>query len=314
VRRAGGIAVLVGAWAALVVGFGFAVPGGSFWTPENLQTVLRQTAIVGVAAIGMTFVIVRGAIDLSVGSTVALVTVVVAKVLSGGGPVPLAVAAGLATGVLVGLANGLIVTGFRVSPFIATLGTLLVVRGVAKGLANEQKVDAAVGPLQSLLAKLPAERAWMLVPPGVWLMLVAAVVGGLVLRRTVFGRAVVAEGSNEEAARLAGLGVRGDLVAVFALGGLFAGVAGLMQFSRLTVGDPTVAVGLELDVVAAAVIGGASLAGGQGSVGGALMGALVMATIRAGCSQMGLPNWVQEIVTGFVLVTAVALDRWRNRR
>ena len=151
-------------------------------------------------------------------------------------------------------------------------------------------------------------------PTGVWLTIVMAIVVALVLRYTVFGRHIVSIGSNEQAARLSGIPVERVKVFIFMLGGVFAGLAGLLQYSRLTVGDPTVAVGLELDVIAAVVIGGASLSGGEGSILGSVLGALIMTTIRAGTSQMGLANWVQEIVTGSIIVVAVALDRIRLRR
>jgi ribose/xylose/arabinose/galactoside ABC-type transport system permease subunit len=249
-----------------------------------------------------------------VGSTVALGTVAIALMLqSGFGPVPAALA-GMAAGLACGLVNGALVVRLRVVPFIVTLGTLLLVRGAAKGLANEQKIDAPITWLNELLAALPPERAWMMVPPGVWILLALAVAVAVVLRRTRFGRLVFALGSNEEATRLSGTSVDKVKLAVYALGGLFAGAAGLMQYSRLTVGDPTVASGLELDVIAAVVIGGGSLSGGEGSVMGSLVGALIMTTIRSGCSQMGLSNWVQEIVTGSIIVLAVALDRLRHRK
>jgi ribose/xylose/arabinose/galactoside ABC-type transport system permease subunit len=141
-----------------------------------------------------------------------------------------------------------------------------------------------------------------------------AVVVAAALRYTKFGRHTFALGSNEETARLCGVAVERVKVALYALGGAFGGMAGVMQYSRLTVGDPTVAVGLELDVIAAVVIGGGSLSGGEGSILGSLVGALIMSVIRSGCSQMGLPNWVQEIITGGIIVVAVALDRWRHRR
>jgi ribose transport system permease protein len=310
-------AVLAGAWVVLYVLFGLTVPGGKFWQPENLETIARQTAIVGFASIGMTFVIIRGAIDLSVGSVVAFVTVVTAHLiqvehLDG-------VTAGLLgvlAGCLCGLVNGLIVTGFRVSPFIATLGSLLLIRGIAKGIANEQKVDVDHCPewLKSILARLDISLKWMVFAPGVWMLLLAAVVAAIVLRRTVFGRNVIAAGANEEAAFLCGLPVRRELVMVFVVCGVFTGLAGLLQFSRLTVGDPTVAAGLELDVIAAVVIGGASLSGGQGSIAGSLLGALVMTTIKSGSTQLGLTNWIQEITTGLIIVSAVSIDRLRNRK
>lgn len=306
----------LGPVAGLVVVYGlFALLAPeSFTTVRNLETIARQTAIVGMAALGMTLIIVMGGIDLSVGSTVALSTVVVAACLQAGGSPWMAMVLGVAAGGLVGAVNGTVITRLRVVPFIVTLGSLLVVRGVAKGLAREQKIDAPASWLEELLAVLPDEQRWMVVPPGVWLMLALAVVVAVVLRYTRFGKHTIAIGSNEATARLCGVAVERVKTWVYMLGGASAGLAGVLQFSRLTVGDPTVAQGLELDVIAAVVIGGGSLAGGEGSVFGSLVGALIMTVIRSGCSQMGLPNWVQEIVTGGIIVAAVALDRLRHRR
>jgi ribose transport system permease protein len=294
-----------------------ALIGPSKWaTAGNLETILRQTTIVGIAALGATLVILSGGIDLSVGSIVALSTVVIAALLawSGWGPIA-AAAAGVGVAAPCGLANGVLVTRLRVVPFIVTLGTLLVIRGAAKGLGREQKVDAPATWLNEILRQLPDERRWMLVPPGVWLMLALALATGAMLRYTRLGRHVFAVGSNEQAARLCGVAVDRVKVAVYALSGALAGLAGLMQFSRFRgVGDPTSSVGLELDVIAAVVIGGGSLSGGEGSVTGTMVGALVMAVIRAGCFQLGISNWIQEIVTGAIIVAAVALDRLRHRR
>jgi len=306
-----------GGLVAVVILFSVLLSAGrgiSFADLGNLETIFRQTTIVAFAALGMTIVIVSGGIDLSVGAIIALATVVIAACLRAGAPPAAAALAGIAAGVGCGALNGFLVTRLRVVPFIVTLGTMLVVRGIAKGVARDQKIDAPKSWLTELLARLPADREWMVFPPGVWLLfLFAAAVGGLLLY-TRLGRHVFAVGSNEEAARLCGVPVARVKRAVYVLGGLFAGVAGLMQFSRLTVGDPTGAIGLELNVIAAVVIGGGSLAGGQGSVLGCLIGALTMQVIQSGCSQMGWPNWVQEIVTGAIIVAAVAMDRFRHRR
>ncbi|MBU0754310.1 MAG: ABC transporter permease, partial [Planctomycetes bacterium] len=244
----------------------------------------------------------------------ALGTVVIALFLQGGAPPLLAGLCGIAACALCGLLNGLVITRLKVVPFIVTLGTLLIVRGAAKGLAGEQKIDAPLSWLNELLAALGPGERWMLVPPGVWILLVLAALVACLLRFTRLGRHTMAIGSNEATARLCGVAVNRVKVIIYTLSAAFAGLAGLMQFSRLTVGDPTVAVGAELDVIAAVVIGGGSLSGGEGSVLGSLVGALIMTVIRSGCSQMGLPNWVQEIVTGSIIVLAVALDRFRHRR
>ena len=287
----------------------------AFATTRTLETIARQTAIVGTAALGMTMVIVAGGIDLSVGSVVALSSVVVALILDGGFGGPLtAVAAAAAAGAFCGLVSGTLITRLRVAPFIVTLGMLLLVRGAAKGLGKEQKVDAPMTWLVDLLSSLPPDRRWMIVPPGVWLLAFLALATAFVLRYTKLGAHFFAIGSNEETARLCGVAVERVKVVVYTLSGALAGLTGVLQFSRLTVGDPTVAVGLELDVIAAVVIGGGSLSGGEGTVLGTLVGAFIMTVIRTGTAQMGLPNWVQEIVTGVIIIAAVAIDRWRHRR
>jgi ribose/xylose/arabinose/galactoside ABC-type transport system permease subunit len=293
--------------------FAFAGPD-SFTSVRTLETIARQTAIVGTAALGMTLVIILGGIDLSVGSIVALTSVLVALVLDGGFSPMVAILLATLAGASTGAVSGALITRLRVAPFIVTLGMLLLVRGVAKGLGREQKVDAPMTWLVDLLATLPPDERWMLVPVGVWSLVGLSIATYLVLQYTKLGRHIFAIGSNEKAARLCGVAVERVKVIVYSISGALAGLTGVLQFSRLTVGDPTVAVGLELDVIAAVVIGGGSLAGGEGTVTGTLVGAFIMTVIRAGTSQMGLPNWIQEIVTGLIIVTAVALDRLRHRR
>jgi ribose/xylose/arabinose/galactoside ABC-type transport system permease subunit len=287
--------------------------GLAFASRDNLETVFRQTSIVGFAAIGVTFIIVCGMIDLSIGSVVALTTVILAWLLQKRVNPTMAAAAGVVSGIVAGAINGQLINRLKLSPFIVTLGTLLIFRGIAKGLANNQKIDAPFTWLADILAKLSPESRWQIFPLGVWLLIIFAILATLLLERTVFGRNLTAVGANEEAARLAGISPESTRNKVFALGGLFIGFAGLMQFSRLTVGDPTVATGLELDVIAAVVVGGASLSGGQGTIAGSLLGALIISTIRAGCSQAGFPNNIQEIVTGCIIIAALAVDRLRKK-
>jgi ribose transport system permease protein len=285
-----------------------------FPTADNLQIMMLQTAVVATAALGMTLIIVSGGIDLSVGSVIALTTVVIALLLNHGAGPWLAAAGGVAAAAACGAANGVLITRLRLMPFIVTLGMWGTLRGVAKGLAHEQMIVAPDTWLSQLLNALPPGRRWMLVPPGVWLMLVLAALTAGLLRYTRRGRHIFAVGSNEQTARLCGVPVDRTKLLVYALGAALAGVAGVLQFSYLTVGDPTTAQGMELDVIAAVIIGGASLSGGEGTILGSLMGALIMTVVSNGCTKMELPNWVQEIVTGVIIIAAVTLDRLRHRR
>ena len=302
-----------GPLVALIVVYGLfcALSPDTFPGTPNLVTMLRQTVVVAIAAVGMTLVMIHGGIDLSVGSGVALTTVVTATLLkSGYGPIPASVGGVLASGAA-GLVMGLLITRLKVMPFIITLGGMSVLRGIAKGLASEQKIDADPKGLDNLMAP---SQGWGILPAGVWVAVVIAVVAGVVLTYTRFGRHVFAIGSNEATARLCGVDVSRVRVLVYTLAAVLTGVAGIMEFSTLTVGDPTDSFGLELEVIAAVVIGGGSLAGGEGSVRGTLMGALLMTVIKTGGTHMGMPNWVQEIVTGGIIVVAVALDRVRRAR
>ena len=295
---------------AVAIVFGILL-GPRFFDASNVDLMARQTAIVCTAAIGATIVIVAGGIDLSVGSIVALGSVVVAlRLRAGAGPLDAALSA-VAAGALCGLLNGVLITQLRLVPFIVTLGTMLLVRGAAKGMADERRIEAPITWLNDLLR---APRIAYDVPAGIWLLAVLAVIVAGVLRYTRFGRHVFAIGSNERTARLCGVAIAPTKVVVYTLAGAFGGLAGLLQFSRLSVGDPTVAVGLELDVIAAVIIGGGSLAGGRGTISGTVMGAAIMTIIAIGCSQKGLANWTQQMVTGSIIITAVALDRMRVGR
>jgi len=283
-----------------------------FLSANNLRIVLSQTVIVAIGAIGMTLIIISGGIDLAVGSTIALTGVVTALGINAGFSPAVALAAGIATGGAVGVVNGLVITRLKVVPFIATLGMLGIARGIAKWLANQQTVNMPGTWLNELLVMFP-NPPWLLVAPGVWITIVLAIGAAVVLRNTVFGRRVFALGSNEAAARACGIATDRLKVWIYALAGLLFGLAGVMQMSRLRQGDPTVAAGSELDIIAAVVIGGGSLSGGEGSITGSMIGALIMAFLRNGCQQVGWPNYIQEIIIGAIIVIAVAIDRWRTR-
>jgi ribose/xylose/arabinose/galactoside ABC-type transport system permease subunit len=298
---------------ALVI-FVFAILTGSparYLSIPNLRIVLAQTVIVAIGAIGMTIIIVSGGIDLSVGSVIALASVVTAQALSHGWPPAAAMIGGILAGGLVGLVNGATITVLRVVPFIATLGMLGIARGVAKWVANEMTVAAPSTWINELAVTFPS-APWMIVAPGVWVALLLAIAVALILRHTVFGRHVFALGSNEAAAHACGLPVSRLKIAIYTVAGFLFGLAGVMQMSRLRQGDPTVAVGAELDIIAAVVIGGGSLNGGEGSIRGSMIGALIMAFLRNGCQQVGWPNYIQEIIIGMIIVAAVALDRYQK--
>lgn len=284
------------------------------FTGGNFKNILTQTVIVAVGALGMTLIIVGGGIDLSVGSVVAFTSVLGAKLLVAGWS-PLGTLLTLvAVGAGIGLFNGTVVAGLRMMPFIVTLGMMGVVRGAAKWLGDNQTINAPPdSPVHRLMARVNPSEFWPL-PWGVWIVLGLAAIMALILRRTVFGRYVFAIGANETAARYSGVRVGLVKGGTYALAGTLFGLAGLLQLARLTQGDPTVAVGLELDIIAAVVIGGASLNGGVGSIGGSLIGALIMALLRNGTNQLGWQTYTQEIIIGVVIVLAVGLDKWRQAR
>ena len=284
-----------------------------FLSANNLRVVLAQTVIVAIGAIGMTMIIISGGIDLAVGSTIALTGVITALGIQSGWSPTAALTAGILVGGLVGVVNALAITRLKVVPFIATLGMLGVARGTAKWVAGQQTVNMPDNWLNELLVMFP-NPPWLMVAPGVWITIVLAVVAAIVLRNTVFGRRVFALGSNEAAARACGIATDRLKIWIYGLAGLLFGLAGVMQMSRLRQGDPTVAAGSELDIIAAVVIGGGSLNGGEGSIVGSMIGALIMAFLRNGCQQVGWHNYIQEIIIGAIIVIAVAVDRWRTSR
>jgi ribose transport system permease protein len=294
----------------------------AFLTAYNLKTVITHTVIVGVGALGMTLLIISGNMDLSAGSLIALTTVVTALVLKAGGNAaawvpPVAALAGIVAAVVCATVSGVITSRFRITPFIVTLGMMQIARGLAKWLADNQTVVPPPTWLNTLMVVDPgladARLGWLLVAPGVWLLLGLTVVVHLLLRVTVFGRHVFAVGSNPATARLCGIRVGLVTTLTFALGGVFAGLAGIMQFANLTVGDPTAAAGMELDIIAAVVIGGGSLSGGEGSAIGTVIGAVLMTVLRNGCNMMGWENYVQNIIVGAVIIGAVAIDGIKHR-
>lgn len=284
------------------------------FTGANFKIILTQTVVVALGALGMTMIIVSGGIDLSVGSVVALTSVCGATLLLKGCSTTTTIALSVLAGGVVGLVNGVVIAGFRMMPFIVTLGMMGIVRGVAKWLAGNQTVNSPPDAAVNQLMALTNPTQLFPLPPGVWITVALAVLVSFIMQRLVFGRYIFAIGANETTARFSGIRVRWQKVMIYAFAGLFFGLAGVMQLSRLTQGDPTVAIGLELDIIAAVVIGGASLNGGTGSVLGSMIGALIMAVLRNGSNQMGWQNFTQEIIIGVVIVLAVGLDLLRQHR
>jgi ribose transport system permease protein len=244
--------------------------------------------------------------------SIAFTSVVGAMLIQKGwGPVP-ALLAMMLSGGAIGLLNGAAIAALRLVPFIITLGTLGVARGSAKWLADNQTVNYDSSPINTWMTT--QDPFGYALPAGVWVALALAVITSFLLRNTVFGRHVFALGSNEATARFCGVPTTRLKVAIYTLAGCFFGLAGLFQLSRLRQGDPTVAVGLELDIIAAVIIGGASLSGGVGTILGSMIGALIMAVLRNGSQQMGWPTYFQEIIIGLVIIVAVFVDRLRQGR
>lgn len=304
------VLALLGPFLALLVVYSiFGLLDARFFSPVVTMNILTQTVIVGTAAIGMTLIIISGGIDLSVGSMVALSGVFCAWLVQRGVDPLVIFAATIAFSALCGACNGGLSVGLKLLPFIVTLGTMQVFRGLAKVTTQGTPIN--------LPPQVTAWKPWMQgagVPHGVWLMLLLVACFSWMLRYTRFGRHIVAVGSNEQTAILCGLPVPRIKILVYTIGGAMAGLAAIMNMAKSSQGDPTTAMGMELDVIAAVVIGGASLSGGVGSVLGALIGALLMTTIRSGCSMMQIPSAWTEVITGAIIVVAVIIDRIRHRK
>ncbi len=294
--------VLIG----LVILFGIASP--HFLGADNLLNVMQQSAINAILGIGLTFVIISGGIDLSVGSILALCSLVVADLLVAGHSTVVAIAGGLLVGLLCGLLNGLITTLGRIPPFITTLGMMLIARSAAKIYSGSKPISGLPESFRSLSGSVAG------VPVMVLVVGVLYVLAHIVLTRTKLGRYSYAIGGNEEAAWLSGVPVARYKVAIYALAGLMAGVAAVLMTSRLNAASPLSGEMYELYAIAAAVIGGVSLMGGEGRVLGTLIGALIMGTLRNGLNALNVPSALEGMVVGGVLVIAVVLDRARHRK
>ena len=296
-RRLGTLAGLVGLGALL------SVLTPDFLTVSNLLNVLQQTSINAVIAIGMTFVILSAGIDLSVGSLVALSGVALAFALQAGAPIPLAILAGLAAGGAAGLVNGLLITRGKLPPFIATLGMMSVARGITLFWTDGRPVSGFDAAFRSL-----ATGKVLMIPAPVLLTALLYLGAHFLLNRTRFGLYVYAIGGNEEATRLSGVAVRMHKTMVYVLAGLMSAVASVILTARLNSAQPIAGMMYELDAIAATVIGGTSLLGGSGTIGGTLIGALVMGVLRNGLNLLGISSFLQQVVIGLVIIAAVLVD------
>jgi ribose transport system permease protein len=289
--------------------------GGTFLQPDNLRNVLRQVSMEAIIAVGMTLVIISGGIDLSVGSTVALTGVVTCLTMTSlPGPFfivfPVSVLAGVLVGGVCGAFNGFFVTKFNIPPFIASLAVMTAARGLSYIICGGKPVW-----------NLPDGYSWVgrgfvfgFIPVPVIIMFVFIIAGHILLSQTKYGRYIYAVGGNAEAARLSGINVKQYLFMVYVLIGVLASVAGIILASRLGAGDPKSGMMWELNVIAAVVVGGTSLSGGEGSILGTFFGALIIGVVNNTLNLMNVDAYWQQVVLGSVILSAVLLDKMKNRR
>lgn len=280
-----------------------------FLTVSNLLNVAEQATIIAIIAVGMTFVIITGGIDLAVGSVLAFSGVVMASALQSGVALPLALLIGLGIGLLCGLFNGLLITVGRLPPFIATLGMMSVARGAALMFTEGRPISGFSESFRSL-----ATGEVLRIPTPVVIMIVVYLIAHFVLKRTKLGRYTYAIGGNEEAALLSGINVKFYKTMVYGISGLLSGLAAILLTARLNSAQPIAGMSYELDAIAATVIGGTSLLGGEGTVSGTLIGALIMAVLRNGLNLLSVSSFFQQVVIGSVIILAVLIDMALKRR
>lgn len=293
---------------ALFVGLAIASP--HFLTGPNLSTVIRQTTVINIMALGMTLIIISGGIDLSVGSILAFGGFMGTLAMQKGYSIPVAIAVGIAGGTLCGLLNGALITRLKVNPFIVTLGTMGIYRGVTLLISNGLPVHEI--PLK--FAFLGSGTDMFGIPIVLWILLVCAGAMHVVLEHTRLGRYAFSIGSNPEAAFYAGIPVAFHITCVYAIAGGLTGLSGMIEASRLMSGQPTAGNGYELQAIAAVVIGGGSLRGGEGTVLGTLVGAFIMGLLSDGSDLLGINPYWQQVIIGAVIILAVWLDEMRKRR
>ncbi|MBI4908860.1 MAG: ABC transporter permease [Acidobacteria bacterium] len=292
----------------LFVGLSIASPD-HFLSQTNLSSVVRQTAVINLMALGMTLVIISGGIDLSVGSILAMGGLLGTKMMAKGYPIGFGIFIGILTGSACGFVNGILTTRLRINPFIVTLGTLGIIRGVTLIISNGLPVHE-IPPAFSYLG----EGTLLGVPFVLWVLVFCAVAVHIILEHTRLGRYTFSIGSNTDAAYYAGIPVAFHTTAVYVICGMLTGLGGMIEASRLMTGQPTAGQGYELQAIAAVVIGGGSLRGGEGSVVGTLIGAFIMGLLSNGSDLLGISPYVQQAIIGAVIIIAVSFDELRKRK
>lgn len=307
------------AFAGLIVLFvAFSLASPNFLTFSNVVGILLATAVNGVLALGVTFIIITAGIDLSVGTVMTFSAVMVGVVITFWGlPVPLGILAGLLAGGLAGLINGMFIAKMRIPPFVATLGMLYIAKGLALIISGLKPIyfnDAPAFTSFAMGSILGRIIPGFDIPNAVLVLFGAAIIAHLILTKTILGRYTFALGSNEEAARLSGVNVAAWKIAIYTLGGVFSGLAGVLIAARLNSAQPALGAGYELDAIAAVVIGGTSLSGGEGTIMGTIIGAFIISVLTNGLRILSVPQEWQIVVTGAIVIIAVYMDILRRRR
>lgn len=296
----------------------FSLSSGNFFQFSNIVGILFSTAVIGVLALGSTFVIITGGIDLSVGTVMTLSAVMTGVFITFWGlPVPLGIAGGILTGALCGLLSGTAVAKLKIPPFIATLAMMMIAKGLALVISGAKPIyfnddeifmEVAQGSILGFL--IPGFD----IPNAVLIFFIAAIIGYIILSKTIIGRYNFALGSNEEATRLSGVNVNYWKIVIYTLTGAFTGLAGVLMASRLNSANPALGAGYELEAIAAVVIGGTSLSGGKGTIVGTVIGALIMSVLTNGLRILSVPQEWQTVVVGIVIILAVYADILRRRK
>lgn len=298
------------ALALLLLSVFFSLTSDYFFKLDNFTTIAIQTAITAITAYGMTYVIISKAVDLSIGSTLAFSTVIVAMMLNAGVPLGIAIIITMMAGSFIGIMNGIFVSKMKLPPFVATLGSQMAIRGMVLVITDARPIYIT----GSKSFQLIFQGKLLGIPLPIVYLVVFGIISSFILRKMVIGRQIFAVGSNEEAARLSG--IRTDNIRIFAylFSGLMASIAGIIMTARINSGQPTIGVAYEANAIAAAVIGGASMAGGHGSISGTILGAFIMSVLMSGLNLLNVSqNW-QLFATGLVMIFAVYLDKVRRER